>query len=141
MNLAESVNAIVARPELVTDLFYIKYLDRYPDLQQYFVGVEMEHQAVLLKMALTVVQQYHEHGYPAAEQYLLVLGHKHALRQVPKSLYADWRDCLLDTLEQFLGDQWDDALEEDWTAAIDSATTVMHRGYEEDALTAEECET
>ena len=137
MTIAESIHSILSRPELVTDLFYVKYLDRYPDLRAYFEGVEMQHQAVLLKMALTVTQQYYEHRYPAAEQYLFVLGQKHHLRQVPKSLYADWRDCLLDTFQQFLGDDWDAPLEREWTEAINLATDVMHRGYQDELVAAE----
>ena len=116
--------------ELVTDLFYIKYLERYPELRDYFAAVDMNHQAVMLKMALTVTQQYYEHRYPAAEQYLFVLGQKHHLRQVPQSLYAEWRDCMLDTLQQFLADHWNATLEREWTEAINLATDVMHRGYD-----------
>lgn len=116
---------------LGTVLFYIKYLDRYPDVRQYFEGVELQHQAVLLKMALTIIQQRYEHRYPAAEQYLLVLGHRHRLQQVPKDLYFDWRDSMLDTLEQFFGAEWTEALEAEWTTAIDLAAEIMHRGYDE----------
>lgn len=137
MTIAESMHAILSRPELVTDLFYVKYLDRYPDLREYFDGVDLQQQAVLLKMALTVTQQYYEHRYPAAEQYLLVLGRKHHLRHVPKSLYADWRDCLLDTFQQFLCDNWDAALEREWTDAINMATDIMHRGYDDEPVITE----
>lgn len=118
----------------MTDLFYIKYLDRYPDVRKYFEGIELEHQAVVLKMALTTIQQYYEHHYPAAEQYLKVLGYRHRMQQVPKHLYPDWCDSMLDTLEQFHGSDWNEALEAEWRAAIKLATDVMHRAYDEAAL-------
>lgn len=131
MNISESVQHIMSRHDLVTDLFYIKFLDGYPDVRKYFEGIDLDQQAVVLKMALPVIEQYHRHGYPAAEQYLKVLGHRHEIRGVPPELYADWRDCLLDTLEQFHGQDWNDSLENEWTEAINLATDVMCQGYDE----------
>ncbi len=135
MTIAESIHRILSQDDLVTDLFYLTYFERYPDLSVQFDGVDMEQQAVVLRMSLTVIHQYYEHGYPAAEQFLLVLGHKHHLRNIPKDLYADWRDCMLDTLERYFEHEWHAKLEEEWTAAINKATDVMCRGYEEFALT------
>jgi hemoglobin-like flavoprotein len=129
MNRAESLHLLLAREQVVTDLFYIKYLGRYPELAAHFEGVDMDYQAVLLRMALSVIHQYQEHHYPAAEQYLLVLGRKHARRSIPQDLYSEWRDCMLDTLEQVLGDNWSDDLEAEWTEAIDTAIEVIQRGY------------
>lgn len=129
MNLAESLHLLLTREQIVTDLFYIRYLGRYPELEEHFVGVDMDQQAVLLRMALSVIHQYHEHRYPAAEQYLLVLGRKHARRNISLNLYPEWRDCMLDTLEQMLGDEWSDELEAEWTEAIETASEVMRRGY------------
>ncbi|MCA9023856.1 MAG: hypothetical protein KDA86_01460 [Planctomycetaceae bacterium] len=134
MKIAESIHRILSREDLVTDLFYLTYFERYPDLKQQFDGVDMDQQAVLLRMALTVIHQYHEYGYPAAEQYLLVLGRKHSLRNIPEELYADWRDCMLDTLERYFEHEWNTELEDEWTNAINKATDVMCRGYEEFAI-------
>lgn len=131
MNRAESLHLLLAREQVVTDLFYIKYLGRYPELEDHFVGVDMDHQAVLLRMALSVIHQYHEHRYPAAEQYLLVLGYKHSRRRIPRDLYPAWRDCMLDTLEQVLGDNWSEDLEQQWAEAIEAAIAVIERGYTE----------
>ncbi len=129
MDISESVQRIVSNDGLVTDLFYIKYLDRYPELRKYFEGVEMQHQSVLLKMALSVIQQYYEHRFPGAEQYLRVLGSKHQLRGIPAGLYADWRECMLETLAQFHGHDWSPPLQEEWTAAINVASDVMMSAY------------
>lgn len=129
MNRAESLHLLLTREQVVTDLFYIKYLGRYPELAEHFVGVDMDHQAVLLRMALSVVHLYEEHRYPAAEQYLLVLGRKHARHNIPQDLYPEWRDCMLDTLEQVHGGDWSDDLEAEWTEAIETAIDVIKRGY------------
>lgn len=129
MNRAESLHLLLAREQVVTDLFYVKYLGRYPELEEHFVDVDMDQQAVLLRMALSVIHQYHEHRYPAAEQYLLVLGRKHARRGIPLELYPEWRDCMLDTLEQVHGNDWSDELEAEWTEAIETAIEVIRQGY------------
>jgi hemoglobin-like flavoprotein len=129
MDISESMHDILSRQEVVTDLFYMKFLDRYPDVQKYFRDVDLEQQAVLLRMALQIVVLYYVHRYPAAEQYLRVLGRKHSDRQVPLDLYADWRDCLLDTLEQFHGSAWNERLETQWTDAVNMATDAMRDGY------------
>ena len=132
MKIADSLHNILSRNDLVTDLFYLTYFERYPDLSPQFDGVDMEQQAVLLRMSLTVIHQYYEYNYPAAEQYLLVLGYKHFLRDIPEDLYADWRDCMLDTLERFHEHEWNSELEQQWTEAINKATAVMCRGYKKD---------
>jgi hemoglobin-like flavoprotein len=129
MEISDSMHTILSRQEVVTDLFYLKFLDRYPDVQKFFQDVDLEQQAVLLKMALQIVVLYYVHRYPAAEQYLRVLGRKHCDRQIPMELYADWRDCLLDTLEQFHGDEWNERLETQWTDAVNLATDAMRGGY------------
>jgi hemoglobin-like flavoprotein len=136
MNRAESLHLLLTREQVVTDLFYIKYLSRYPELAEHFIGVDMDQQAVLLRMALSVVHQYEEHRYLAAEQYLLVLGRKHARRNIPQDLYPEWRDCMLDTLEQVHGDDWSGGLEAEWTAAIETAIEVIRRGYSDFGLPA-----
>ena len=134
MDISQSIHEILSRQDVVTDLFYVKYLDRYPDVRNYFTNVDMAQQAVLLRMALTVVAQYYVDRYPAAQQYLTVLGHKHYLRNIPPDLYADWRDCLLDTLEQFHGNDWNEQLETEWTEAVNLATDEILKGYGESVL-------
>ncbi len=129
MEISDSMHAILSRQEVVTDLFYLKFLDRYPDVQKYFHDVDLQQQAVLLRMSLQIVVLYYAHRYPAAEQYLRVLGRKHSDRQIPLELFADWRDCLLDTLEQFHGKDWNERLETQWTDAVNLATDAMRGGY------------
>ncbi len=45
-------------------------------------------------------------------------------------LYSDWRDCMLETLQDFHGNDWTDSLEQQWTEAINLAVDRMLEGYE-----------
>lgn len=131
MDIQKSLERILQRDAIVTDLFYEIFLDRHPDVQKYFVGVDLKHQAVILKMALMTIASYHQHHYPAAEQYLKLLGHKHHLREIPADLFPDFCDCLLETLKRFHGTEWSPELRREWKAALDEATAVMRQGYDE----------
>lgn len=130
MDIGDSIRSILQRQNVVTDLFYTIFLDRYPDVRTYFEGVDLRQQSVLLNMALVMTEQYYQHRYPATEQYLKLLGYRHAQRAIPQDLFPRWRDCLLETLKRFHGAEWSGALEQQWKAAVDVAVSVMHAGYE-----------
>ena len=57
MDIQESLRQILTREELVADLFYVVFLERYPEVRRHFIGVNMRRQSVLLTMALQVVVQ------------------------------------------------------------------------------------
>jgi hypothetical protein len=58
------------------------------------------------------------------------LGETHRERGIPKDLYEQWRDAMLETLYQFHGDQWDLKLATQWHEAIEGAIKVMFQGYQ-----------
>jgi len=130
MNINESIQAILSREKVVADFFYLTFLDRYPAVQQFFVDVDMQQQNVLLTMGLFIVEQYYRFQYPAIKHYLRLLGHKHYLREVPAEMYADWRACLVETLQQFHGSAWTTGLEAEWNSAIALASQIMLQGYQ-----------
>lgn len=129
MKIQDSMERILREDAVVTDLFYEIFLDRYPDVRRYFQKVDLHYQAVVLKNALLMIQLKFTHQYPATTQYLRVLGHRHSERGIHHDLYLDWRDCLLDTLERFHADDWNDVLESEWRAAIEEAIDCMIEGY------------
>lgn len=131
MNMRESLDAILDSEKAFGSAFYRTFFGRCPDARQYFVDVDMHRQSLVLTMALTLIQQYHERGYAAVEKYLHHLGMKHGDRRVPRELYSDWRDAMLETLASFLGTGWNDGLAAEWREAIDSVSNVMFVGYEE----------
>lgn len=130
MDIAESYQAILAGKATVADLFYEKYLTRYPDVRRFFANSDMTHQAIMLRMALTIVAQYYLNRFQAMEEYLRIIGFRHKRREIPRDLYADWRDCMLDTLEEFHDDNWSDGLQRQWTEAIDLTVKRLLEGYE-----------
>ena len=130
MDIAESGQAILRGNGTVSNLFYEKFLSRYPEVGHFFAETDMVHQAVMLRMALTMVEQYFRNRYPAMEEYLRIVGFRHKRRGIPQDLYSDWRDCMLDTLQEFHGTDWSDALEQQWTEAVNLSVDRMLEGYE-----------
>ena len=129
MDIQESLHQILSREKLVADLFYIVFLERYPEVRRHFVGVNMRRQSVLLTMALQVVVQYYLHGFPAAEAYLKVLGEEHSRREIAPELYPKFCNALLATLGRFHSRDWKDPLAQEWQQALERAVTKMLETY------------
>ena len=129
MQIGESLQKILSRKETVIDQFYLIFLDRHPDVREHFVDVNIQHQATLLTMALIMLECHYSNSYPATEQYLRILGHRHHVRGIAPELYPKFRDCLIETLQQFHGHEWDEPLEIQWRNAIDRAVDKMLDGY------------
>ena len=130
MNISQSIHEIFSREEVLADLFYDIFLDRHPEVQKYFVGVDLKQQAVVLTMMLSVIAEYSQHAYPAATRYLLVLGRKHQQLGIPVDLMPNFGRCLLETLERFHGRDWNAELRTAWQRAIALASQVLASGYE-----------
>jgi hypothetical protein len=45
MDIKESVHQILGNQELLADLFYCLFLDRYPEVRRHFQGVDLKYQA------------------------------------------------------------------------------------------------
>jgi len=131
MKIEESVQEILSQKQAVVGLFYDEFLRRYPEVREFFSEVDLKHQAVMLTMALVLLENHYSHSYPATDHYLKVLGHRHYLWNVPPELYPKFRDCLLETLAQFHDNDWDDVLHSQWHAAIDKASQTMLEGYKQ----------
>jgi hemoglobin-like flavoprotein len=131
MNISESVHRILGDQESLADLFYSVFLDHYPEVRRHFQGVDLKYQAVLLSMALLVMERHCTASYSATETYLKYLGTKHCTRGVPAELFPYFRDALLATLEQFHGSDWDAGLARQWREAIARATETMLEGYKQ----------
>ena len=129
MDITQSIQQIMSREEVVTDLFYDIFLDRHPEVREFFIGVNLHHQATVLRMMLLVIEQHYQQATPAMRDYLKVVGHRHAERKIPVEHYPSFRDCLLETLARFHGVDWSDSLENQWRVAIEAATAAMLQGY------------
>ena len=129
MDIQQSLQRILEQKETVADLFYIVFLERYPEVRRYFQGVNLRTQAVLLTMALMVMERHYSGSYPATEMYLQYLGTKHHDRGIPPELFAKFREALLRTLERFHSKDWNAHLARQWGAAINRAAATMFQGY------------
>lgn len=129
MDISDSLDQILDSNQIFGESFYELFLISYPEVQKYFEGVDMKRQAVLLTMALTVVEQFHCSEQPATKKYLQYLGAQHDERGISPELYPQWRDAMLETLFQFHGADWDQQLATQWREAIERTIEVMLSGY------------
>jgi hemoglobin-like flavoprotein len=129
MDIHESVHEILQCKESFADVFYLVFLEDYPEVRQHFTHVNFKHQSVLLTMALLVMERHYTNSYPSTDMYLNYLGTKHDERGIPPQHYPMFREALLATLERFHGQAWEDHLATQWREAIDSAIEAMIKGY------------
>jgi hemoglobin-like flavoprotein len=131
VDIHQSLKTILDSDTLFGEAFYKTFFERCPDAKQYFDGINMERQALVVTMALTLIEQHYTNGYSAVEQYLRHLGNRHKERHVPPPLYPQWRDAMLAVLEDFHGEDWGEALAGQWREAIDGVSDSMLFGYDE----------
>lgn len=131
MDIHQSLQKILASDDLFGTMFYDTFFERCAEGKEYFAGMDMQRQALVLTMALTLIAQHHTHGYAAVEQYLRHLGGRHKDRTIPGELYPQWRESMLVALERFHGDDWSETLSDEWRTAIDGVSRSMLHGYDE----------
>jgi hemoglobin-like flavoprotein len=129
MDIQQSVHLILGHQEKIADLFYLVFLNKYPEVQQYFENVDMERQSLLLTIQLMVIERHYLHEYPTTTSYLKALGKQHQRRGIPADAFPKFRDALLASLQRFHGADWDDGLARQWAEAIDRAARAMLQGY------------
>ena len=129
MQIDESLQRILSQKDLVIERFYERFLEGNADVRKHFAAVDMKQQSVMLTMALIMVESHYSYSYPATEHYLKVLGDRHHEMGVKPELYPKFRDCLLQAIEQFHADDWNEHLAAQWRDALDQATNTMLKGY------------
>jgi hemoglobin-like flavoprotein len=130
MNVSQSVEAVLSHGESVIRRFYDKFLTSHPEAAAYFEGIDLDHQSALLTMALIMIDLHHSKSLPAAERYLRVLGHRHHEYGIGADMFPKFGRSLLDTLAEFHGAAWDEALAREWGKAFDRAAATMLDGYQ-----------
>lgn len=130
MDIGASLKKVLDSRDLFGTIFYEEFFSRYPEVKKYFDGVDMNRQALVLTMALTVIEHHHNGSYGAVEHYLQHLGTAHHRRGIPLDLYPKWIDTMLHTLERFLGQDWDPELAASWREAFEETYEAMQQGYE-----------
>jgi len=129
MNLSESLHRILQQDQTMADLFYLVFLDRYPEVRKHFRKVDLKRQAVLLTTILMVLERHQAHTYPVTTDFLRQLGTKHYLWGIAPDLFPKFRSALLLTLERFHANDWTPGLALQWSECLDRAIEVMLSGY------------
>lgn len=130
MQLEESLQRVLTDKQPVIRRFYDRFLVENPEARRLFVNVDLKRQALMLTMALIVVEAHSRDSYPAVQHYLHVLGDRHREAGVPRELFAPFRDCLIATIREGQVEDWNDRLAGEWRVAIDRATDSMFHGYD-----------
>ena len=60
--------------------FYQRLFEGFPELEEFFLGVFIQHQAAMLTMALQVMVQHYRKPRRCSKEYLAVLGNRHRER-------------------------------------------------------------
>jgi len=132
MDISDSVQSLLSSQRRIVEQFYDRFLTLHPELKPHFESRDLERQASMVTMSLVMVEANYSHHYPATEHYLRVLGNRHFHNGIRRDDFPKFRDVMLETLEDFHGTDWDDALRQQWYDAIDRAVDVMLEGYATD---------
>jgi hemoglobin-like flavoprotein len=132
MTLSETVDALLASKDRVVEGFYDRLLTQFPELSRFFEHSDLRMQASMLTMALVHVEGYYSHRFAATRHYLQVLGHRHYHLGVRPEDFRKFHAAMLETLAEFLADDWTTELKETWCSAMDLAISVMLEGYQQD---------
>ena len=130
MEIGASLARVLESREIFGALFYEEFFRRFPEAVPHFAGVDMERQSLVITMALSVIERYHDTEFGAIDHYLQHLGSAHHRRAIPAELYPKWIDAMLAALERFLGEDWSAALRTEWRAALEKTAHTMLKGYE-----------
>ncbi len=130
MDISESVQALLSSKLNIIRRFYDHMFMMFPELRRHFVNRDLHVQATMLTMALSSVEGYYRHRFPATAHYLKVLGNRHFHEGVRAEDYAKFQAALLETLKEFFADEWSKSLEREWSEALELAFEKMQQGYE-----------
>jgi len=130
MNLSESVPILLDSQSSVVEDFYKRFLEQHPEVSHHFKRRDLRMQASIVTMALLSVDAHYTHRFPATEHYLKVLGHRHYHEGIQPEDFPKFRDVLIETLKDFLQEDWDQQLHDEWYAALNLAIYTMLEGYQ-----------
>lgn len=130
MNLVESVEQVLRAQDVFGELFYEEFFRLCPEAEPFFEHRDMKRQALVMTMTLQSVQQFHEGGFPAVDHYVHHLGGVHRRRNIPLTMYPQFRSAMIHTLAHMLGEDWSHELRSEWEIALDKTVRKMLEGYE-----------
>ena len=131
MNISDSVNLILREKELLGGKFYDVFFSEFPEIKIFFDGVDMERQAAVLTTSLVLVETIYSKDGAALKPYLKHLGKQHQERDISAEDYDKWLHAMMKTLESYHGEDWNEPLAKQWSAALEQAVRLMISGYDD----------
>ena len=131
MEIHASIEKIIRARDELAAMFYKRLFAEHPEFQRYFDDVDLQRQNRLLVTALMIIEAQATHPSSAIEVYLQHLGTRHHDMQIPKHLYDTWVETMLQTMQEFHGQEWTPDLEKRWRRAFRVAVDIMFQGYEQ----------
>ena len=133
MNIRNSLELILgsAHPRF-SDRFYENFFHQFPEVHRYFEGVDLRRQGILFTMAVQIIIDHHLRPHLAMKNYLRVLGNRHHQLGIEVSDYGKFESALLTSLQDFHGEQWEEALADEWRTADEQALPYLIEGHRDD---------
>ncbi|MDC0936226.1 globin [Pirellulales bacterium] len=130
MDISESLERVYSSTELLGSKFYKQFFMDCPEAKRFFAKVNMDRQAVVVTMALTLVKQYYVSPFAPSEAYFRYLGTQHRDWGIPQEMFEPWTTSMLKTLADLHGDDWSEQLQQQWESGLKAAIAQMFVGYE-----------
>ncbi|MCR9160126.1 MAG: globin domain-containing protein [Nannocystaceae bacterium] len=125
--LQSNLELVVSRDPDLMQIFYTTLFERYPSVQPLFGRNSRDEQAKMLTEAVAMlVSKVDDPQF--VETTMLAVGRKHVDYGVEDHMYAWVGECLVATLAQVSGEDWNDALEDGWTATLEAISAIAIQG-------------
>jgi len=125
--LRESFELVAPRADQLSERFYEKLFEDYPDLLRYFTHTDFSEQRGKLIQALVLVLKSLENP-SALTKVLHQLGGQHGEMGIREDDYPPVTKTLLSVLGEYAGEAWNEELEETWRQALEAVATIMIEG-------------
>ena len=108
--------------------FYKNLFTAHPEFKPLFSNdIRTQHKKLLMAM-VTVIESLKDDKVPWTP-ILSHLGHQHQKVQVKPEFFALFRQVMLQTMAEFLGEQWTSEVEQTWEDALTLIMDHMVKGY------------
>ncbi len=123
----QSWQLVLPIADQAADLFYSRLFELAPSIEQMFASTDMSDQkGKLLRAISLVISNLHQPSCLISD--IEALGHRHAGYGVLPQHYEPVGQALLWTLEQGLGDYWNEEVRAAWASAYGLIASAMIKG-------------
>jgi len=119
--LGETIRRVVRGGSAFGEAFYDKLFERYPAMERRFANVDREMQHVKLWAALTTIAN----AGVAPSALVQYLGASHATEGVVAQDYQQFIGVLLETLQEFVGDDLTPEMHNIWSEVLTDVASAM----------------